>query len=151
MKIHIASDHAGFEMKNFLKNELVTQGYDVIDYGPKSLDINDDYPDFILPCAQAVGADDASFGVILGGSGEGEQIIANKVDGVRAIEYYGKNPEIIKLGREHNDANILSLGARFLNNDEALSAVKLFIETNFTNEDRHTRRVEKIKDYETKN
>lgn len=151
MKIHIASDHAGFEMKNFLKNELVTQGYDVIDYGPKSLDINDDYPDFILPCAQAVGADDASFGVILGGSGEGEQIIANKVDGVRAIEYYGKNPEIIKLGREHNNANILSLGARFLNNDEALSAVKLFIETNFTDEDRHTRRVEKIKDYETKN
>jgi ribose 5-phosphate isomerase B len=151
MKIHIASDHAGFEMKNFLKNELVTQGYDVIDYGPKSLDINDDYPDFILPCAQAIGADDTSFGVILGGSGEGEQIIANKVDGVRAIEYYGKNPEIIKLGREHNNANILSLGARFLNNDEALNAVKLFIETNFTNEDRHTRRVEKIKDYETKN
>lgn len=147
----MASDHAGFEMKNYLKDQLVTLGYNVIDHGPKSLDINDDYPDFILPCAQAVGVDNASFGVILGGSGEGEQIIANKVDGVRAIEYYGKNLDIVRLGRQHNNANVISLGARFLNNNEAIEAVKIFMETPFLNEDRHTRRINKIEDFEESN
>ena len=144
MKIYIGSDHAGFELKEKLKKYLESLSIEVIDKGAFSLDVNDDYPDFIVPVAEAVVKDNESLGVILGGSGEGEQISANKTPGIRAVEYYGGNLEIVKLGREHNNANILSLGARFVNEDEARDAVKLFIDTPFSNEERHIRRINKI-------
>jgi ribose 5-phosphate isomerase B len=150
IKIHIASDHAGYEMKNFLKFSLIDMGYDVIDHGPKEYDAQDDYPDYIIPCAEAVAKDHASMGVILGGSGQGEQIAANKVDDVRAIEYYGKNLDTVIFGREHNNANIISLGARFMTNEEALEAVNTFISTDFSNEERHARRLEKVRKYDEK-
>ncbi len=144
MKIYIGSDHAGFELKEKLKKYLESLSIEVIDKGAFSLDMNDDYPDFIVPVAEAVAKDNESLGIILGGSGEGEQISANKVEGIRAVEYYGGNLEIVKLGREHNNANILSLGARFVNEDEAKEAVKLFIDTPFSNEERHIRRINMI-------
>lgn len=144
MNIHIATDHAGFEMKESLKQYLTDTGHQVTDHGAFSYDADDDYPDFITPCAQAVAKQHGSVGIILGGSGQGEQITANKVPGIRAIEYYGGNLEIIKLGREHNNANILSLGARFMDTDEAVAAVELFISTEFSDEERHVRRINKI-------
>lgn len=145
MNIHIATDHAGFELKESLRKYLLDHGYQVTDHGAFAYDADDDYPDYIIPCAQAVAKDMQSLGIILGGSGQGEQITANKVPGIRAIEYYGGNLEIIKLGREHNDANILSLGARFMDIDEAVAAVELFISTEFSGNERHVRRLEKIK------
>ncbi len=144
MIIYIGSDHAGFELKQKLINYIKSLNLEVIDKGAFHLDTNDDYPDFIIPVAEAVSINENSFGIILGGSGQGEQISANKVTGIRAIEYYGGNLEIVKLGREHNNANILSLGARFINEDEAKEAVKIFIETTFTNDERHIRRLNKI-------
>ncbi|MEI7689107.1 MAG: RpiB/LacA/LacB family sugar-phosphate isomerase [Candidatus Nomurabacteria bacterium] len=144
MKIYIGSDHAGFDLKEKLKKYLASFDIEVVDKGAFSLDTNDDYPDFIVPVAEAVMKDDESLGIILGGSGEGEQISANKIHGIRAVEYYGGNLEIVKLGREHNDANILSLGARFINEDEAKEAIKLFIDTPFSNDERHIRRLNKI-------
>ena len=144
MNIHIASDHAGFDMKELLKQYLINNHHQVTDHGAFSYDADDDYPDFITPCAQAVSDDTTSLGIILGGSGQGEQITANKISGIRAIEYYGGNLEIVKLGREHNDANILSLGARFVSSDEALTAVELFLSTDFSGDERHMRRINKI-------
>ena len=146
--IYIGSDHAGYELKKKIKVFLAESGYEVEDKGAFSMDVNDDYPDFIIPVAKAVASNKDNFGVILGGSGEGEQISANKVDDIRAIEYYGGNLEIVKLGREHNNANILSLGARFLEEHEAKEAVRLFLETKFTNEARHVRRINKIDEEE---
>ena len=143
-KIYIGSDHAGYELKERLKIYLSSLEYKVEDKGAFDLNTNDDYPDFIIPVANKVSKDKESLGIVLGGSGEGEQISANKIDGIRAIEYYGGNLEIVRLGREHNNANILSLGARFIKEDEAKEAVKLFIETPFSNEERHIRRINKI-------
>lgn len=144
MNIHIATDHAGFILKESLKKYLTDNGHHVTDHGAFSYDADDDYPDFITPCAQAVSNDKQSLGIILGGSGQGEQITANKISGIRAIEYYGGNLEIIKLGREHNDANMLSLGARFIDQDEAIAAVELFLSTDFSDDERHMRRINKI-------
>lgn len=144
MNIHIASDHAGFEMKELLKKYLIETGHTVTDHGAFTYDALDDYPDFIIPCATAVVHTRDSFGIILGGSGQGEQITANKIDGIRAIEYYGGNLDIIKLGREHNDANILSIGARFVTNDESIQAVQVFLDTSFSGDERHIQRIEKI-------
>ena len=151
MKIYIGSDHAGFILKEKIKEYLGSLNYEVIDKGAFELNPTDDYPDFIIPTSEAVANDPLSLGIVLGGSGEGEQISANKVDGIRALEYYGSNLEIVKLGREHNDANILSLGARFLNEEEALQAVKIFIETPFSNDERHIRRIDKIINEENNN
>ena len=148
MKIYIGSDHAGYELKEKLKTYIQSLHIEVVDKGAFSLDNEDDYPDFIVPVAEAVVKDKESLGIILGGSGEGEQISANKVDGVRAIEFYGGNLEIVKLGREHNDANILSLGARFITEDEAKNAIILFMNTPFTNDERHMRRINKINEEE---
>jgi len=147
----MGSDHAGFELKEKLKEYIKSLEYEVVDKGTYTLDEDDDYPDFIIPVAQKVASDENSLGIILGGSGEGEEIIANKIDGIRAIEYYGGNLEIVKLGREHNDANILSLGARFVNEEEAKEAVRIFIETSFSAEERHERRINKIKKIEENN
>ncbi len=148
MKIYIGSDHAGYELKEKLKVYLGELGHEVDDKGAYSKDANDDYPDFIVPVAQAVVADGFSIGIVLGGSGEGEEMSANKVDGVRACEYYGGNLEIVKLSREHNDANVLSLGARFVSEEEAKQAVKIFIETPFSGDPRHIRRISKIEEEE---
>lgn len=151
MKIFIGGDHAGFELKEKIKQYLVEQNYQVEDKGAFSLDNNDDYPDFIKPVAMAVSENKDSLGIVLGGSGQGEQIVANKIDGIRAIEYYGGNLEIIKLGREHNNANVLSFGARFVNEDEAMEAVKIFLETKFSEEERHERRLGEINKIEENN
>jgi len=144
MRIYIGSDHAGYELKEKLKIFIKSLNLEVIDKGAFSLNLNDDYPDFIVPVAEAVVKDEDSLGIVLGGSGEGEQISANKIDGIRAIEYYGGNLEIVKLGREHNNANILSLGARFVGEEEAEKAVHIFIDTPFSEDERHIRRIDKI-------
>lgn len=144
MNIYIGSDHAGYELKEKIKIFLKDLGHEVTDKGAFKLDSQDDYPDFIVPVAKAVASHDGSFGIILGGSGEGEAMSANKVDGIRATAYYGGDPEIIKVSREHNDANILSLGARFVNEEEAQEAVRLFLETKFSGDERHVRRIIKL-------
>ena len=147
MKIYFASDHAGFEMKNALVGFVRELGFDVEDLGPSELNQEDDYPEFVKKAAQAVSeALESSRAIVLGGSGQGESIVANKFPNVRSAEYYGGNLEIIKLSREHNDANVLSLGARFLSLDEAKEAVKLWLETPFSNEERHIRRIKEIED-----
>jgi len=146
MKIFIGSDHAGFLLKEKIKIYLKELGYEVEDKGAFSLDNNDDYPDFIVPVAKAVCSDPRSFGIVLGGSGQGEAMSANKIDGVRATEYYGGDLEIVKISREHNDANILSLGARFVTEDEAKEAVQLFLETKFSGDERHIRRINKLEE-----
>ncbi len=151
MKIFIGSDHAGFELKEKIKNFLTEQGYQIEDKGAFELNEGDDYPDFIVPVAKAVSLNENSFGIVLGGSGQGEQIVANKIDGVRAIEYYGGDLDIVKLGREHNNANVLSLGARFVNEQEAMEAIKIFLNTKFSEEERHERRIEEINKIEENN
>lgn len=145
MKIYLASDHAGFEMKNELLKFVKDLGYETEDCGAYELNPEDDYPEFIKKAARAVSEDpENSKAVILGGSGQGEAIVANRFSNIRAVVYYGSNLDIIKLSREHNDANILSLGARFLSLDEAKNTVKLWIETLFSGEERHKRRIEQI-------
>lgn len=145
MKIYFASDHAGFEMKNELLEFVKELGYEVEDCGAFTLDPNDDYPEFIKKAAQAVSENPKNTkAIILGGSGQGEDMVADKFPGVRSAEYYGGNLEIIKLSREHNDANVLSLGARFLSNEEAKEAVKIWLTTPFSEEERHKRRIGQI-------
>lgn len=144
MKVYIGTDHAGFELKEKLKIYLGELGHTVEDKGAFTLDPSDDYPDFILPVAHAVASDSESMGIILGGSGEGEEMAANKVEGVRATEYYGGNLDIVRLSREHNNANILSLGARFITDTEARDAVRIFLETPFSNDPRHIERLNKF-------
>lgn len=145
MKIYLGTDHAGFELKEKLKNFLIGLGYEVKDLGNFIYDEQDDYPDFIPLVAGKVAEDpENNRGIVLGGSGQGEAMVANRIKGVRAAVVYNYNEDIVKLSREHNDANILSLGARFLNEEEAKKAVKLWLETNFSNEPRHARRIKKI-------
>jgi ribose 5-phosphate isomerase B len=144
MNIYIGSDHAGYELKKKIKAYLEDSGYLVEDKGAFSFDETDDYPDFIIPVAEAIAKDKESMGIVIGGSGEGEEISANKVDGVRAMEYYGGNLEVVRISREHNDTNILSLGARFVTDDEAKEAVRIFLETKFSGDARHVRRINKI-------
>ena len=148
--IYLATDHAGFELKEEIKKFLVGEGYKVEDFGALNLDPEDDYPDFISKAAEAVSKDPQSKGIILGGSGQGEAIVANKFPNIRAAVYYGYETQIPELTRQHNDSNILSLGARFLSVNEALTAVKLFLETPFSNQERHVRRIEKIKNIESR-
>ena len=188
MKIYFASDHAGFELKNKLVEFVRALGYEAEDLGAHEYNPDDDYPDFISRAAREVSrAPETSRAVVLGGSGQGEAIVANKFSGVRAVVFYGPafvegsaaaenladkptsvkifaaksagepNPtvslgeqdkNIIKLSRAHNDANVLSLGARFVTEEEAKEAVKLWLETPFTGAQRHVRRIEKIKEIE---
>ena len=143
MKIFLATDHAGFELKEFLKESLVQKGFTVDDQGAYQYDANDDYPDFIIPVAWKVSSDVGSRGIILGGSGQGEAIVANKIKGVRAAVYYGGPMEIVELSRLHNDANILSLGARFLDKNKAFEVVIDWLSIDFE-EGRHIRRLKKI-------
>ncbi len=144
MKIFIGSDHAGYELKEKLKVFLGSLGHVVEDKGAFSLNPADDYPDFITPVAEAVARDSESMGIILGGSGEGEAMDANRIEGVRACEFYGGDMEVVKVCREHNDANVLSLGARFIDEEEAKEALKLFLETKFSGDERHERRLNKF-------
>ena len=146
--IYIASDHAAFELKEALKEFLKELNMEFEDIGPKEFNKEDDYPDFIIPCAEKVAQNNGK-GIIMGGSGQGEAIAANKVKGIRAAVYYGNSEDIITLSKTHNNANILSLGARFLSIEEAKKTVKLWIETEFTNEERHVRRLNKVSDYES--
>lgn len=160
VKIYIGSDHAGFEYKEQLKKYLAGLGHQVDDKGAFAYEEGDDYPDFITPVAESVAGDKESFGVILGGSGQGEAMCANKVAGVRAAVFYGEvlpiasvdvtgeksvDPfEIVILERKHNNANILSIGVRFLSVDEAKFASELFVSTAFSGEERHLRRINKF-------
>jgi len=144
MKIYIATDHAGFEIKEGLIPFLTSLGHDVEDCGARILDAQDDYPDFAAKVAETVPKEEGSVGIVLGGTGQGEAMVANRFKGVRAVVYYGGAKEIVTLSREHNNANVLSLGARFLSLDEAKEAVQLWLETPFSNEERHIRRIGKI-------
>ena len=143
MKIHVATDHAGLELKEKVKLYLSDLNYEVIDHGAYEYDALDDYPDFIFPCANAVSNDPESKGIILGGSGQGEAMAANRVKGVRAAVFYNGPDEIIKLSRQHNNANILSLGARFMSEEEMYKIIELWLSTDFES-GRHQRRIEKL-------
>lgn len=161
MKIYIASDHAGFLLKNqlieYLSNALQ---YEVEDCGAQELNIGDDYPDFIKPCVAKAVKDDGALAVVLGGSGQGEAMAANKVRGARCALFYGEAKateavdaegapaldgfDIVRLAREHNDANVLSIAARFVTKEAAKEACRIFIEAQFTGEERHQRRIQKL-------
>lgn len=143
-KVYFASDHAGFELKQVLLETVRSLGYEVEDLGAHELDTVDDYPDFIVPCAKRVAAEEGTFGIILGKSGEGEAMAANRVAGARAAVYYGSAHEIPRLAREHNNANLLALGAGFVSVEEAQAAVQLFLSTPFPGEARHARRLAKF-------
>ncbi|MDO5678476.1 MAG: ribose-5-phosphate isomerase [Propionibacteriaceae bacterium] len=147
MRIHIATDHAAFELKNYLVERLQEDGYEVVDHGAHEYDALDDYPPFVLPCAEAV-VEEGALGIVLGGSGNGEQIAANKVKGVRAALAY--NVELATLAREHNNANIVSLGGRMQSLEESYDIVKAFVTTEFPGEERHQRRIDLITEYENR-
>lgn len=149
MKIYLGTDHAGFELKEKLKIFLLELGYEIEDLGNFVYDEQDDYPDFILPLARRVAesttvVDSGNKGIVIGGSGQGEAMAANRIKGIRAAVVYNYNEDIVRLSREHNDANILSLAARFLSEEEAKKIVKLWLETDFSEEERHKRRILKI-------
>lgn len=144
MKIYIGTDHAGFALKETLTAFLSEAGHMVEDKGALALDTGDDYPDYVTPVAMAVAAEPGSFGIVLGHSGQGEAMCANRQVGARAALYYGGSLDIVRLSREHNDANILSLGAHFLDEATAKEAVSLFLATSFSGEERHARRIAKF-------
>jgi len=145
MRIYLASDHAGLELKKKVKAWLKQRGYTVYDEGAFEYNEADDYPDFVRIVAKQIASNpEESRGIIFGKSGQGEAMAANRFVGVRAAVYYGGPEEIVALSREHNDANILSLGAHFLNTKQALEAIKLWLGTEFTGEERHVRRIKKI-------
>lgn len=145
MNIFIATDHKGFELKEKIKQWLLEWGHECTDFGANELNPDDDYPDFISLAAQAVAKDpENSRGIILGGSGQGEAIVANRYKGIRAVVYYGGPEDIITLSREHNNANILSLGAAFLSEENTKEMVRLWLDTPFSGDQRHVRRINKI-------
>jgi ribose 5-phosphate isomerase B len=146
MRVHLGCDHAGFELKQFLLDWLDAQGHEPVDHGPAEYDAYDDYPPFCIRAAAQVAAEPDSLGVVLGGSGNGEQIAANKVQGVRAALAWSE--ETAALAREHNDANVLSVGARMHTQEEAVRLVEVFLTTAFSGESRHTRRIEMLRTYE---
>ncbi len=149
MKILFSSDHAGFEMKKALLTYVKSLGFEVLDLGPHEFKPDDDYPQEIEKVGLAVFKDSKNVrGIVLGGSGQGEAIVANRFPNVRAVVYYGGNRDIIKLSREHNDSNVLSLGARFLELEDAAEAVKLWLSTPFSGDKRHIRRLEQIDEIE---
>jgi len=143
MRIFIASDHAGFELKKKIISFVSSLGHEAVDSGPFEFNEKDDYPDFMAPVALNV-ASGEGIGIIMGGSGQGEAMVANRRRGARAAVYYGGTPDIVRVAREHNDANVLSIGARFVKEEEAMEAVKTFLETSFSGDERHVRRIAKI-------
>lgn len=143
-KVYLASDHAGFELKEALMPYLAERGFEVEDLGPKTFEAGDDYPDYIIPLARKVVEEKESFGIVIGLSGQGEAMAANRVRGARAAVYVGGPRDILALSRMHNDANILSLGAKFLTAGEAKEAAVAWLMTNFSGEERHARRIQKL-------
>lgn len=159
-KIFIASDHAGFALKDVLIERIRALGHDVEDMGAASYKEDDDYPDFMTPAAKKVASSPGALGIIIGGSGQGEAMCANRVPGARAAVFYGPmrvtsalniegdhsedGYDTVRLPRLHNDANILSIGARFVSEDQAHEAVRIFLETPFSGIPRHSRRLAKF-------
>ncbi len=143
-KLLIASDHAGYGLKQALIPYIGSLGYEVEDMGAHELAPEDDYPDYVSPLAARIAMDPLGRGVIIGKSGQGEAMCANRLKSVRAAVYYGGEVEVVRLERAHNDANVLSLGADFLTPEQAEAAVKLFLETPFPGEERHIRRLAKF-------
>ncbi|MGI8947632.1 MAG: ribose-5-phosphate isomerase [Ornithinimicrobium sp.] len=146
MRIHIGGDHAAFDLQRDLVGWLAEQGHEVVDHGPTEFDELDNYPVFVLRAAQAVAAEPDALGIVLGGSGNGEQIAANKVDGIRAALCY--NAELATLARLHNNAQVISIGARMHTVEEAHEMVAAFLSTDFTGEDRHQARIDMMAAYE---
>ena len=145
MRVHIGTDHAGFELKEALVKHLNQKGYEVVDHGAFKYDALDDYPAFCFAAGEGVRDEPGSLGVVIGGSGNGEQLAANCVPGVRAILAW--NPEIAKLGRQHNDANIVAVGGRMHTQSEAFAIIDAFLETPFSEDERHKRRVQQMSTY----
>jgi ribose 5-phosphate isomerase B len=153
-KIHIGADHAGFELKQELIKFLEQQNYEVVDHGAFEYEEDDDYPDFIFPVAKSVVLDGEvdAMGIVIGGSGQGEAIAANRIANVRAVVFNGQYdpvdgrevPQEVVTARQHNDANVLSLGARFITEEEAKEVVETFLDTAFSGDERHIRRIQKI-------
>lgn len=164
MKIYVAADHAGFHLKEVVKEALLGEGYEVEDVGATHVDSHDDYPDYVSKAAEKVSEFPEDRAILCAGSGAGEMMLANKYPNVRAALFYGPKEavgevdvtgrkstdpyEIVRLSREHNDANVLSLAARFLTEEEALEAVMLWLKTPFSGEERHERRIKKIAEIE---
>ncbi len=160
MKIFLACDHAGFRLKSAFLEHLPLLGHEVEDMGAHELNPDDDYPDFVTPLAHAVAANEGSMGIICAGSGQGEAMCANRVPGVRAAVFYGEMPvtvaldvegahsedgyDTVRLSRKHNNANVLSIGARFVSPDTADEAVRIFLTTKFSTDPRHARRIAKF-------
>lgn len=160
MKIALSTDHAGYEQLKKLKDFLTAQGHECVDFGPQQFDESDDYPDFIFPAAKAVASGECECGIIWGGSGQGEAMVANRIRGVRCAVYYGPavpkhaidaegtpaqdDKEILRLSREHNHANMLSLAGRFLDDQEAETAIRIWLSAPVSGAERHSRRVKKI-------
>ena len=146
MKIHLGCDHAGFELKEKVAKHLKSKGHEVIDHGAKTYDALDDYPVFCFLAAKGAAQDPNSLAIVIGGSGNGEQIAANKIKGVRAALAW--SVETAKLAREHNNANVMGIGGRMHSGSESLAIVDAFISTNFSNDERHMRRINQISEYE---
>jgi ribose 5-phosphate isomerase B len=146
MRVYLGSDHAGFELKNLLVEWLTAHGHEPVDCGPHVYDAEDDYPPFCLRAAERTAADPGSLGIVIGGSGNGEQIAANKVRGVRAALAWSE--QTATLAREHNDANVLSIGGRMHTEDEALKFVELYLSTPYSHAERHQRRIDMLAGYE---
>lgn len=147
VRVYIGADHAGYEFKNHIVSWLKEHGHDVVDCGPFVYDAEDDYPPFVLRAAQGVVDDQGSLGVVIGGSGNGEQIAANKVRGIRAALAWSE--ETARLAREHNNANVVSIGARMHPEEEATRFVEVFLNTSYSGAERHNRRIAQITSYET--
>jgi len=147
MKIYIGSDHAGFEMKKDLISYLLQNNHEIIDCGPKEYVHDDDYPDYVSIVADHISKEKNVIGIVIGRNGQGEAIVSNRFQNVRCAVFYGGSKHIITLSREHDDANMISLGSSFLTNEEARRAVDLFLHTKFSGDERHIRRIKKIENY----
>jgi ribose 5-phosphate isomerase B len=146
VRVYLGSDHAGFELKSALAEAVAAAGHDVVDCGPPAYQPGDDYPPYVMRAAAAAAADPASLAIVIGGSGNGEQIAANKIGGIRAALAWSE--ETARLAREHNDANVLSLGARMHPVADAVGFALVFLATPFSEDPRHQRRIDMISDYE---
>ncbi|MFJ2033429.1 ribose-5-phosphate isomerase [Streptosporangium sp. NPDC087985] len=147
MRVYIGADHAGYELKNHIASWLKEHGHEVTDCGPSVYDPEDDYPPFVLRAAEGVAEDPGSLGVVIGGSGNGEQIAANKVRGIRAALAWSE--ETATLAREHNNANVVSVGSRMHTQEEATRFIELFLNTAYSGAERHNRRIAQLTSYET--
>ena len=151
MKIYFASDHAGFELKNMLVEFVRTQGFDAVDVGPLEYEQNDDYPDTVSKAAELISKNPGEdMAVVIGGSGQGEAMVCNRYPNVRAAVYYGGPAEIVTLSRAHNNANILSIGARFIDHSTIAETVRQWLLGRFSNDSRHVRRIKKIDELKTR-